>query len=100
MNQLVKTYDLYLNSRAGDAAVAMALHPGTVRTGLSKEFWGNVKKDKLFEKEWVAERLLGVVRGEVRDGVVKDEIDDGERRERVLGMRGRCWDWAGKEIPP
>lgn len=104
VNQLVKTFDRYLYTRAGDAAVALALHPGTVRTGLSKEFWGSVKSDKLFEKEWVAERLVGVVKGDVVDGEVREEGKDGEwssrTRGRVLDLRGRCWDWAGKEILP
>ena len=62
--------------------MALGLHPGTVKTDLSKEFWANVKKEKLFEAEWVAERLCEVVKGVGLDG------------------RGKCWDWEGKEIPP
>lgn len=42
--------------------MAVALHPGTVRTGLSKEFWASVKEEKLFSPEHAAERLLTVVR--------------------------------------
>lgn len=82
VNQLVKTFDNHLRTTSGGNAMAIALHPGTVRTGLSKEFWGSVKKDKLFESDWVAERLLDVV------------------REVGLEGRGRCWDWDGKEVPP
>ncbi|EON68770.1 hypothetical protein W97_08028 [Coniosporium apollinis CBS 100218] len=83
VNQITKTFDNFLRSTAGDAAMAVALHPGTVKTELSREFWGNVREEKLFEAEWVAERLV-------------------ERLRRVLGVgeRGRCWDWKGEEIPP
>jgi NAD(P)-dependent dehydrogenase (short-subunit alcohol dehydrogenase family) len=82
VNQLVKTFDNHLRTASGDNAMALALHPGTVKTGLSKEFWGSVKKEKLFEREWVAERLVDVVKNIGVDG------------------RGKCWDWDGKEVPP
>lgn len=82
VNQVVKTFDNYLKTAAGGNALALALHPGTVKTGLSKEFWGGVKEGKLFEREWVAERLVEVVRDVGVDG------------------RGRCWDWEGKEVLP
>ena len=59
------------------------MHPGTVKTDLSKEFWGSTPKEKLFEKEYSAERLCEVLR--TRD---------------VEAARGRCWDWKGEEIPP
>jgi len=58
VNQVVRTFDNYLRDAAGGNAVAVGLHPGTVRTGLSKELWGSVRKEKLFEGEWVAERLV------------------------------------------
>jgi len=41
---------LYLKTRSGEKAIAIAYHPGTdpgtVKTGLSGEFWGNVKARK------------------------------------------------------
>ncbi|MCJ1476048.1 hypothetical protein MMC13_004713 [Lambiella insularis] len=82
VNQLVRSADVWLESRAGEKAMAVGLHPGTVRTGLSREFWGSTPRERLFEPEWVAGRLLEVVRG--------------------VGVRGRgrCWDWKGEEIPP
>jgi NAD(P)-dependent dehydrogenase (short-subunit alcohol dehydrogenase family) len=82
VNQLVKTFDNHLRTASGDNAMAVALHPGTVKTDLSKDFWGNVKKEKLFEREWVAEQLISVI----------DQVG-------VEG-RGKCWDWDGKEVPP
>lgn len=82
INQIVKTFDNHLQSVSGDRAIALALHPGTVKTGLSKEFWANVPKEKLFDSDWVAKRLIDVV-----------------RKVGVEG-RGRCWDFDGKEVPP
>ncbi|KAJ9635496.1 hypothetical protein H2199_008499 [Coniosporium tulheliwenetii] len=63
VNQITKTFDNFLRSTAGDAAMAVALHPGTVKTDLSREFWGNVREEKLFEAEWVAERLVELLGG-------------------------------------
>ncbi|KAI4263225.1 MAG: hypothetical protein L6R42_001622 [Xanthoria sp. 1 TBL-2021] len=83
VNQIVKTFDLHLKQTSGEKAICVGLHPGTVKTGLSEEFWGNVRKEKLFEPERVAGMLVEVVKG------VK--VDAG---------RGRCWDWEGKEVPP
>lgn len=82
VNQVIKSFDNHLRATAGDKAIALALHPGTVKTGLSKEFWGNVKGQKLFTVGFAAERLCRVVGGVGVEG------------------RGRCWDWEGKEILP
>lgn len=82
VNQLTKTFDNYLRMSSGENAISIALHPGTVKTGLSKEFWGNVKEEKLFSVEFAAERLMEVV------------------CSRGMEERGRCWDWKGEEVPP
>ncbi|MCJ1434229.1 hypothetical protein MMC27_003596 [Xylographa pallens] len=82
VNQLVKSFDIYLRQSAGAKALCVGLHPGTVRTGLSREFWKSTPKEKLFEPEWAAGKLVEVVRGVGVEG------------------RGRCWDWKGEEIPP
>ncbi|PPJ53368.1 hypothetical protein CBER1_00957 [Cercospora berteroae] len=82
VNQLTKSFDNYLQPSAGENAMSISLHPGTVKTNLSKEFWDNVKEDKLFSPEFAAEKLLEVV------------------NSRSLDDRGKCWDWAGKEVPP
>lgn len=82
LNQATKTFDNFLKTSAGENAMSIALHPGTVKTGLSKEFWGNVKEGKLFSPEFSAEKLLEVV------------------NSRTLEDRGKCWDWKGEEVPP
>ncbi|KAI1764906.1 NAD(P)-binding protein [Hypoxylon sp. FL1150] len=82
VNSLTKTFDLHLKTRSGDGAVAVAYHPGTVRTDLSREYWSRVREDKLFSPEYAAERMVEVV------------------RTRKLEDRGRCWDWKGEEVLP
>ncbi|KAI0068982.1 NAD-P-binding protein [Artomyces pyxidatus] len=61
LNQVVKTFDLQLQMKKAPA-MCVGVHPGTVKTELSRDFWGGVGKDKLFEPEYAAERLAGVVR--------------------------------------
>lgn len=82
VNQLVKSVDIYLGMQSKGNAMCVGMHPGTVKTGLSEEFWASTPKEKLFSPEFAAESLIGVVNG--------------------LGAedRGKCWDWQGKEIPP
>ncbi|KAK3714314.1 hypothetical protein LTR37_007900 [Vermiconidia calcicola] len=82
VNQVTKTFDNYLKMSAGEKAISIALHPGTVKTGLSEEFWKNVKDEKLFSPEYAGEKLMEVV------------------NSRTLDDRGRCWDWKGEEVPP
>jgi NAD(P)-dependent dehydrogenase (short-subunit alcohol dehydrogenase family) len=83
VNQIVKTFDNHLRTSSGDNAFSVGLHPGTVKTALSKEFWATVKEDKLFDADWVAKRLVGLCTGEIG-----------------IAGRGRCWDWDGKVIAP
>lgn len=82
VNQLVKTTDTYLKMQSAANAMCVGLHPGTVKTGLSKEFWDSTPQENLFSPEFSAERLIDVIRGLPEVG------------------RGKCWDWAGKEVPP
>ncbi|ETI23610.1 hypothetical protein G647_05412 [Cladophialophora carrionii CBS 160.54] len=82
LGQLVKCTDIFLKMKNGPKATCIGLHPGTVKTSLSKEFWESTPKEKLFSPEFAAERLLRVVKGLEESG------------------GGRCWDWQGKEIPP
>ena len=82
VNQLVRTLDIWLRDRTAGKAMAVGLHPGTVRTDLSKEFWASTPQEKLFEPAFSAERLVGVL----------SSLDE--------GGRGKCWDWKHEEIAP
>ena len=82
VNSIAKSVDIYLRQRCGEKAICMSLHPGTVKTGLSEDFWASTPKEKLFTPELAAEKLLEVVKGVGLEG------------------RGKCWDWKGEEIPP
>ncbi|KAI1246090.1 hypothetical protein MGN70_012987 [Eutypa lata] len=82
VNSLVRTFDLHLRTQNKGRAIAVAYHPGTVRTGLSRDFWGGVAPGKLFSAEFAAERLVEVV------------------LSRTPEHGGRCWDWKGEEVLP
>ena len=82
VTSITKSLDNWLVGKSGDKAMAMAYHPGTVKTGLSKEFWGSVQKEKLFSPEFAVEKMVGVV------------------QNIGLEQRGRCWDWRGTEVLP
>ncbi|EXF83402.1 oxidoreductase [Colletotrichum fioriniae PJ7] len=83
VTSLAKSLDLWLAARSGERAMAVAYHPGTVKTGLSQGFWDTVPEGKLFEPEYAVERMCKVLTEEVG-----------------IEGRGRFWDWAGKEILP
>ena len=59
-NMLVKTLSIE-QARRRPESVVIALHPGTVDTGLSKPFQGNVPPERLFTPETSATRLLEVI---------------------------------------
>ncbi|CAI7609883.1 unnamed protein product [Penicillium glandicola] len=80
--QLAKTFDLHLRAKSGQKAIAVALHPGTVHTDFTKEFWG---RRGMLEPADAADKLLQVLVG---------------LSSEDKGGRGRCWDWMGKEILP
>ena len=82
VNSIAKSVDIYLRQRCGEKAMCVSLHPGTVKTALSEEFWASTPEEKLFTPEFAAEKLIQVVN---RIG---------------LKGRGKCWDWKGEEIPP
>jgi len=82
VNSATKGEDIFVQQRSGDSAMVISYHPGTVKTGLSKEFWGNVKEEKLFSPEFAIEKMVGVVGSVGLEG------------------RGRCWDWKGEEVLP
>ncbi|MCX7072851.1 MAG: SDR family NAD(P)-dependent oxidoreductase [Gammaproteobacteria bacterium] len=79
-NQLMHTAAIELARRARELIV-VSLHPGTVETGLSAPFRGNVAAEKLFTPAYAAERLLSVIAGLGRES------------------SGRFYAWDGSEIP-
>jgi len=81
LNQMIRTLSIEL-ARKAPHAVCAGLHPGTVDTGLSQPFQGNVPDGKLFTPDYSAGRLLTVI-----DGLGPQDS-------------GRCFDWAGEEIAP
>lgn len=81
MNQIIKTCSIELK-RKNKTALCVGLHPGTVDTGLSDPFQGNVPDQKLFTPEYSARSMLAVL-----DGL--NPADS-----------GGCFDWAGERIEP
>jgi NAD(P)-dependent dehydrogenase (short-subunit alcohol dehydrogenase family) len=80
--QLAKSFDLYVRTKSGQRAMAVALHPGTVHTDFTKEFWDG---RGMLEPAEAAGKLLEVLVGLAPD---------------AKGGRGRCWDWKGEEVLP
>lgn len=81
LNQIVRTAAIEL-ARSRPQAVCVALHPGTVDTGLSKPFQRGVPAEKLFTPAYSAEQLLAVL-----DGLTP-------------AASGRIFAWDGSEIAP
>ncbi|PTU19161.1 hypothetical protein P175DRAFT_0517475 [Aspergillus ochraceoroseus IBT 24754] len=80
--QLAKTFDLYLQIRSQERAMAIALHPGTVQTDFTMDYRNG---RKMLQPEDAATKLLQVL------CTMKTGVDEG---------RGRCWDWRGNEVLP
>ena len=79
LNQAMHTFDLHLMQKKRPA-MAVGIHPGTMKTDLSRNFWKSTPRDQLREPEEAAERVLDVV------GKLEED------------QRGRVWDWAGNEV--
>ncbi|OJJ85436.1 uncharacterized protein ASPGLDRAFT_124028 [Aspergillus glaucus CBS 516.65] len=77
--QLAKTLDLHLRTRSRERSCAVALHPGTVRTDFTREYWDG---REMLAADEAAGKLLGVL------------------VEMGMEGRGRCWDWRGEEVVP
>ena len=77
---LVRNYAIE-QARISDQFIAVSLHPGTVDTGLSGPFQSNVPDAQLFTSDQSAEHLLKVI----------DRLTQADT--------GKCFDWAGKEVP-
>jgi NAD(P)-dependent dehydrogenase (short-subunit alcohol dehydrogenase family) len=81
LNQVIKTFDRQLQQTNGHA-MCVGIHPGTVKTDLSRPFWNSVPKGTLFEPDFAAERIVEVI------------------EQLELEARGSVWDWSGKLVPP
>lgn len=81
LNQIVRTLSIEL-ARQRKEAVCVALHPGTVDSGLSRPFQSGVAEDKLFPPAVAASQLLSVI----------DSLD--------VTHSGRLLSWDGQVIAP
>jgi len=79
LNMVLKTLAIETGRRFKQQII-LGLHPGTVDTGLSKPFQGNVPDGKLFTPEFSAKKLL-------------DVIDSAAAKDS-----GSLFDWAGERI--
>ena len=68
--------------RSRPQAICVALHPGTVDTGLSKPFQARVPTNELFTAQFSADRLLAVLA----------ELEPGDT--------GEIFAWDGDRIQP
>jgi hypothetical protein len=55
VTSLTKTFDLFLRARSGEAAMAVAYHPGSMRTGLREGVWG---REGMVEPVVAVERIV------------------------------------------
>ena len=79
-NMLTKNLSIEM-TRRNPQLVVLALHPGTVDTGLSKPFQRGVPEGKRFDAERAARQLLAICRDATPDD------------------NGCFYDWAGKPVP-
>lgn len=80
LNQIVRTLAIEL-ARTRKHVIAVALHPGTVDTALSKPFQRNLPDGQLLTPATSAAALLDVI----------DRLDAQDS--------GGCYDWRGERIP-
>jgi NAD(P)-dependent dehydrogenase (short-subunit alcohol dehydrogenase family) len=81
LNMLVRNFAIEL-AHARPQAICVALHPGTVDTGMSKPFQANVPAGQLFSPAQSAASLLSVI-----DSLTPESS-------------GRIFAWDGQEIAP
>lgn len=80
LNMLIRNFAIE-QARRAPGNICVGLHPGTVDTGLSKAFQSGVPDAQLFSPEVAAEHLLAVIAGLAPE------------------HSGKCFDWAGNDIP-
>ncbi|MDX1738199.1 MAG: SDR family NAD(P)-dependent oxidoreductase [Alphaproteobacteria bacterium] len=81
LNMIIKNASIEV-ARRNKQAVVVGLHPGTVDSGLSKPFQGNVAEGKLFSPDYSADKLLSVLQDLTPD------------------QTGKCFAWDGQEVFP
>lgn len=81
LNMILKNTAIEL-SRTNKNGIVVGLHPGTVKSPLSRPFQKKVPGGKLFSPEYSAQKLL-----EVLGGLTPDDS-------------GKCFAWDGQEIDP
>jgi len=81
LNQFVRTIAIE-DKRRNSSGIVVGLHPGTVDTGLSQPFQGNVTPGTLFKPDRAAVQLLDVI-----DGLRAPDS-------------GKLFAWDGAEITP
>ena len=80
LNMLIRNFAIE-QARRAPGNICVGLHPGTVDTGLSRSFQGSVAEGKLFTPDQAAAYLLDVI-----EHLTPEDS-------------GKCFDWAGKEVP-
>ena len=81
LNMLIRNFAIEW-ARKSEESICVGLHPGTVDTGLSKPFQGNVPDKKLFTPEQSAGYLLDVI------------------AKLTPSDTGKVFDWQGEAIEP
>lgn len=80
LNMVLKNLSIEAQRRYKQMII-LGLHPGTVKSGLSKPFQGNVSQEKLFTPQYAAQKLLDVI----ESATLEDSGDiiawDGQRIE-------------------
>ena len=85
LNGAIKAFDIWLamknRMKKNNRPMVVGLHPGTVKTDFTRDYWADGKREML-------------------------DVDDAVRRlaevlkDMEAEMGGRCWDWKGLEVPP
>ncbi|KAI5894185.1 NAD(P)-binding protein [Schizophyllum commune H4-8] len=81
LNQVIRTWDWQLRMQK-KPVICVGVHPGTMKTELSRAYWESTAKEKLFDPEYSAQKLVEVVKNLKQD------------------QRGKVWDYKGEEVLP
>lgn len=81
LNMMIKNAAIEIGRRFKHSII-IGLHPGTVDSGLSKPFQGNVAEGKLFTPAHSVSQLISVI------------------DKKTPEDSGKCFDWGGTEIDP